>query len=578
MTLDEFSPEEDYLSEISHKLSSVSIVNVPSHGERIQKSDLATAKYLLYSSEPQKIRQSTEMFRRYLVQSIKKTNDDVDHNHTLVNDILDLDILGRLKYLLLNPFEPSLKFECTWILTNIAAGDSLQTQAVVRDGFVDVLLELVSDKRSGLELNSQAVWTLANIAGESAKFREELLIKGFGFAIVNLLETIYEEVYDVTSDAPIPSGPLYISDKIYDASIEILLWALSNMSRGGFRTAYYYDYYIPMFEVFTKYIELEVDKYDTDICWGVSRILYNMHEVDEFHERVQISLGMCRRLAHLIGHGTYRQVTPAIRAVVNITSGPDRSSVGLLHVPILQSMSELLLPGASCELRKDVYLIISNIAAGCEFMVDSVLTQKEVMVAVMGHLEVPGHIYVQDRWIPSQSALRKDTLDEWKVTREALWIVFNLATLGTDGALVHLIHEHPGLAYHLVTLLNFVYFTVDSCERILETLICFLKRVNELLGSQNPFLPLFYTHQTEQALTRIQTEHPQEFIKELCSTLLCLVDYTQHNVVLTDQMAHQFGLPSMVAMKSKSSKRRVIRGLEDGDVRLIENAVGNLCI
>ncbi len=40
MTLDEFAPEEDYLSEISRKLSNVSITKRPSHGVIINKCDV----------------------------------------------------------------------------------------------------------------------------------------------------------------------------------------------------------------------------------------------------------------------------------------------------------------------------------------------------------------------------------------------------------------------------------------------------------------------------------------------------------------------------------------------------------
>lgn len=40
MTLDEFQPEDDFLSEISHKLSNVSIHVLPATGELIEQSDV----------------------------------------------------------------------------------------------------------------------------------------------------------------------------------------------------------------------------------------------------------------------------------------------------------------------------------------------------------------------------------------------------------------------------------------------------------------------------------------------------------------------------------------------------------
>jgi hypothetical protein len=58
------------------------------------------------------------------------------------------------------------------------------------------------------------------------------------------------------------------------------------------------------------------------------------------------------------------------------------------------------------------------------------------------------------------------------------------------------------------------------------------------------------------------------------------LDVGQTNIISNQEgnVANEFGLPSTLEIKAKSNKRRVIRGLEDGDVRLLENAVGKLCI
>lgn len=38
--------------------------------------------------------------------------------------------------------------------------------------------------------------------------------------------------------------------------------------------------------------------------WGLSRILYNMHDVEEFHRKVQITDQLCERLASLLRYDT----------------------------------------------------------------------------------------------------------------------------------------------------------------------------------------------------------------------------------------------------------------------------------
>lgn len=136
----------------------------------------------------------------------------------------------------------------------------------------------------------------------------------------------------------------------------------------------------------------------------------------------------------LQSHGVPKVVVPAIRTVVNITSGPNNSVVGLLRTPILASITRLLEPQAPNEIRKDAYLVISNLAAGNEEMIRHVIGHDVVMSNVVAHITVPGHIYDDStkQWTPTISHAYYYRNDEWKVTKEALWIIFNLISLGTD--------------------------------------------------------------------------------------------------------------------------------------------------
>lgn len=127
---------------------------------------------------------------------------------------------------------------------------------------------------------------------------------------------------------------------------------------------------------------------------------------------------------------------PAIRTVVNITSGPNSCVEGLLRTPLLTSITRLLEPQAPNEIRKDAFLVISNLAAGNEEMIQHVIEHKVVMDSVVAHITVPGHSYnnTSVQWIPTLSNAYYQKNDEWKVTKEALWIVFNIISLGSDSS------------------------------------------------------------------------------------------------------------------------------------------------
>lgn len=91
-----------------------------------------------------------------------------------------------------------------------------------------------------MDLKAQAAWALGNIAGESPSYREELMSKGFTHSIVNVLNTIHEQTYDEAYELLRRNGKMQFSDEECYCNVEALLWALSNMSRGGFRVAEYY--------------------------------------------------------------------------------------------------------------------------------------------------------------------------------------------------------------------------------------------------------------------------------------------------------------------------------------------------
>ncbi|OBZ84557.1 Importin subunit alpha-3 [Choanephora cucurbitarum] len=585
MTIDVFEPtpaEDDALLEISRKLSNVSIYKLPTQGGSVDKDSLPTIKYLLHSTEPDQIKQSIRLLRRYLTQG--------HSDESSVNDILLLDILPRIKELLNTNLGNSIKFECAWIVTNIAAGNTEQTNAVIEAGFVDVLLECIASKRSRLDVKAQAAWALGNVAGEAPSYREELMRKGFTHSIVTVLNSIYEEAYDESTYSQYDQGKMRFADEEDYSNVEALLWALSNMSRGGFRVAEYFRHYLPMFEVFSKYIVFDYPKLEIEVCWGLSRILYNMHDVAEFHRLNHISDDLCERLSHLLYHGVPKVVVPAIRTVVNITSGPNNSVVGLLRTPILASITRLLEPQAPNEIRKDAYLVISNLAAGNEEMIKHVIDHDVVMSNVVAHITVPGHIFDDNtkRWTPTISHAYYYRNDEWKVTKEALWIVFNLISLGTDNTVWDLLSKYPKLPESLAKMFNFIELPLDVCEKAIECMISLVQRSNKWMDKRfphgkNPYVRSLLEGGLPNALPCVQKElgSKSSTVMDLCQKLEKLLVASEEDVVQTASLidvANAFGLPTIIEIKAKSNKRRVIRGLEDGDVRLIENAVGNLCI
>ncbi|KAG9043661.1 Importin subunit alpha-4 [Tulasnella sp. UAMH 9824] len=78
------------------------------------------------------------------------------------------------------------KSEATWIVTNIASGTTLQTNAVVEAGAIPKLIRLSASPNE--DISDNAVWALANIVADSPSLRDRVADEGGIDAFVRLLD------------------------------------------------------------------------------------------------------------------------------------------------------------------------------------------------------------------------------------------------------------------------------------------------------------------------------------------------------------------------------------------------------
>eukprot|EP00475_Leptophrys_vorax_P041088 TRINITY_DN771_c0_g1_i1.p1 TRINITY_DN771_c0_g1~~TRINITY_DN771_c0_g1_i1.p1 ORF type:complete len:597 (+),score=142.36 TRINITY_DN771_c0_g1_i1:101-1891(+) len=312
----------------------------------------------LFSKNESEVRDSVIRYRQML--SVVNANPNIDA-------VISAKVVPQFIKLLRHCKDNSLKFEVTWVLTNICSGTSQNVAEVVNAGAVPFLVEALYDQSLALDdiFIEQAIWALGNICGDSAAFCDMILD---------------HEPLPVLTERLLATSQL---GKLRLSFLRNTCWFLSNCVRSRPRAPFWKVRRIV--DVFAKTLA-QIKDVDVlcDTLWGVSYICQDTTEMEAKYLFARIDGAMLITMAQ---HEHVMVCTPAFNAILHLAKANAFTRHELIRSGVMETLVKIAkqrnFTGRVYKMCLDIYRgAVNNADADMEFS-----NLPEATVAAMSFLE-----------------------------------------------------------------------------------------------------------------------------------------------------------------------------------------------
>jgi len=247
----------------------------------------------------------------------------------------DMEMLPHLLNLLSDKFadEKDLQTEVAWLLANISAGTSSDTQVLVEMNIIPVMAHALRETVND-DLHENIMWALANISGENTLlYRDQILQEG----ILNLI---------VKELGRTPKKIVYY---------RIAAWLISNLVRGEPFPPF--ERVENTFAALTHLIDYPDETIQQYTLLGLS---YLSEEAKETHIKSISANSLITKIVQSISSKDEKIAINAVKVAGNLAKGSKRLIHNLCDYEIFKALPNVL-KSSTTNLRRQACIMLSNL-------------------------------------------------------------------------------------------------------------------------------------------------------------------------------------------------------------------------
>ena len=268
-----------------------------------------------------------------------------------IQEIINLAIVPKLVNLLDSQLYEFV-YESTYCLCNIASGTAEQASTIITSGGLPKIKNLLDSPVE--DIRSQTLWLVSNLVSDSVKIRDILIENKILDKLLTILASTNNEKY-----------------------INLSTWAISNFFRVN--PIPNYDICLRAFKIIARAILIDTkedENFIQDICFFFSVLTKNYKE---FIQEL-IDIGLLEKIIKFLDINKKGIIKSCLRIIGNIACTDNANQTQkLLDLGVLDKMKYTLF-NQSESIRQESAFIISNIAAGTQKQIETLIQQNFIQI------------------------------------------------------------------------------------------------------------------------------------------------------------------------------------------------------